>query len=45
MGWVLRNYIKVKREFKTFYRKDIGVLLKVILSNIKKERLSLKKIS
>ena len=42
MGWILRNYIKIRREFRIFYRKDIGVLLKVILNNIKKERLNLK---
>ena len=45
MGWVLRNYIKTKREFKIFYRKSIGVLPKVILSNIKKERLKLKELA
>ena len=42
MGWILRNHIKTKREFKIFYKKGIGVLLKIILSNIKKEKLNLK---
>ena len=44
MGRILKNYIKVKREFKTFYRKGIGVLLKITSGNIKKERLNLKKL-
>ena len=43
MGWVLRNHIKIKGEFKTFYKKGKGVLLKIILGNIKKEKLNLKK--
>ena len=45
MGWILRNYIETRREFKTFYKKGIGVLLKITSGNIKKERLNLKKIS
>ena len=44
MGWILRNYIKTKREFRTFYKKSIKILLKIILGNIKKERLNLKKL-
>ena len=44
MGWILRNYIKTKREFKTFYKKNIGVLLKITLGNIKKEKLNLKEL-
>ena len=44
MGRILRNHIKTKKEFKIFYRKGIGVLLKIILSNIKKEKLNLKKL-
>ena len=44
MGWILRNYIKTKREFKTFYKKGIGVLLKITLGNIKKEKLNLKEL-
>ena len=43
MGWILRNYIEIKEEFKIFYRKGKGVLLKIILGNIKKEKLNLKK--
>ena len=44
MGWILRNYIKTKREFKTFYRKGIGVLLEITSGNIKKEKLKLKEL-
>ena len=44
MERVLRNYIKTKKKFKTFYKKSTGVLLKIILSNIKKERLKLKEL-
>ena len=40
---ILRNYIRIKREFGIFYRKNIKVLLEVILGNIKKEKLKLKK--
>ena len=45
MGQILRNYIKTKREFKIFYKKSIEVLLEIILGNIKKERLKLKKLN
>ena len=44
MGWILRNHIKTKKEFRTFYKKNIGVLLEIISSNIKKEKLKLKKL-
>ena len=40
MGQILGNHIKTKREFKTFYKKNIGVLLEIILDNIKKEILN-----
>ena len=40
MGRILRNYIKTKREFKIFYKKNIGVLSEITLDNIKKERLN-----
>ena len=43
MGRILRNYIKTRREFKTFYKKNTGVLLEIISGNIKKEKLNLKK--
>ena len=33
----IKNYIKTKGEFRKFYRKGIGVLLKNILGNIKKK--------
>ena len=42
MEWILRNHIKTRREFRIFYKKGIGVLLKIILGNIKKEKLNLK---
>ena len=45
MGKIWRNYIKTKKEFKIFYKKGIGVLLKIILGNIKKEGLKLKKLA
>ena len=44
MGWILRNHIGTKKEFKIFYRKNIGVLLEIILNNIKKERSKLKEL-
>ena len=44
MGQILRNHIGTKREFKTFYRKSIGVLLKIISGNIKKKGLNIKKL-
>ena len=43
MGRILKNHIKTRREFKTFYKKDIGVLSKIILGNIKKKKLKIKK--
>ena len=45
MKQVLKNYLKTKREFKIFYKKGTGVLLKFILGNIKKERLKLKELA
>ena len=44
MEWILKNHIKTKREFKIFYRKDIGVLSEITLGNIKKEKLNLKEL-
>ena len=44
MGRILRNHIGTRIEFKTFYRKGIGVLLKITSGNIKKERLNLKEL-
>ena len=44
MGRILRNYIGTKREFKIFYKKGTGVLLKIILGNIKKEELNPKEL-
>ena len=43
MGRIPKNHIKTKREFRTFYKKNIGVLLKITLGNIKKEKLETKK--
>ena len=42
MGQILGNHIKTRREFKTFYKKGIGVLLEIASGNIKKEKLKLK---
>ena len=44
MGRILKNYIKTRREFKTFYKKSIGVLLEITSGNIKKKRLNLKEL-
>ena len=44
MGRILKNHIKTRREFKIFYKKGIGVLLEIILGNIKKEKLKPKKL-
>ena len=44
MGWILRNHIKTKREFRIFYKKSIGVLLKIISGNIIKEGLKIKEL-
>ena len=44
MKWILGNHIKTKREFKTFYKKNIGVLLEITSGNIKKEKLKLKEL-
>ena len=45
MGWVLKNHIKTRREFKIFYKKGKGVLLEITLGNIKKEKLNLKELA
>ena len=45
MGWVLKNYIETKKEFKIFYKKGKKVLSEIILGNIKKERLNLKELA
>ena len=44
MGQILKNHIKTKREFGIFYKKGIRVLLKITLSNIKKEELKIKEL-
>ena len=44
MGWILRNHIKTRREFGTFYKKNIEVLLKITSGNIKKEKLNPKEL-
>ena len=44
MGRILRNHIGTRREFGIFYRKDIGVLLKITLGNIKKKGLKIKEL-
>ena len=45
MGRILRNHIGTRREFGIFYRKGIGVLLKITSGNIKKKRVKNKGIS
>ena len=45
MGWILRNYIKTKKEFRIFYKKGKGVLPEITLSNVKKKKLNLKKLT
>ena len=44
MGRILKNHIKTKKEFRTFYKKYIGVLSEITSGNIKKERLNLKEL-
>ena len=44
MGWILRNHIKTRKEFKIFYKKSIEVLLKITSGNIKKEKLKIKEL-
>ena len=44
MGWILRNYIGTRREFKIFYRKGIGVLSEITSGNIEKEKLKSKEL-
>ena len=41
---MLRNHIGTRREFKIFYKKGIGVLLKITLGNIKKKGLKTKEL-
>ena len=44
MGWILKNYIKTRREFGTFYKKNIGVLSKITSGNIKKKGSKIKEL-
>ena len=44
MGRILKNHIGTRREFKIFYRKGTGVLLKSTSGNIKKEGLKIKEL-
>ena len=44
MGQILRNYMGTRREFKIFYKKGTGVLLKIISGNIKKKGLKIKEL-
>ena len=44
MGRILKNHIGTRREFKIFYKKGIGVLLEIILGNIKQEKLKPKEL-
>ena len=43
MKQILKNHIKTRKEFKTFYKKGKKVLLKITSGNIKKKKLNLKK--
>ena len=44
MEWILRNHIKTRREFGIFYKKGIGVLLKITSGNIKKKGSKIKEL-
>ena len=44
MGRILRSHIRTRKEFEIFYKKGIGVLLKITSGNIKKERLNPKEL-
>ena len=44
MGWIPKNHIRTKREFKIFYKKSIGVLSKITSGDIKKEGLKTKEL-
>ena len=44
MGQILRNHIGTRKEFGTFYKKDIEVLSKITLGNIKKKGLKTKEL-
>ena len=44
MGQILKNHIKIKREFRIFYRKSIEILLEITSGNIKKKKKKLKEL-
>ena len=44
MGWILKNHIKTRREFKILYKKSTGVLSEITSGNIEKEKLNLKEL-
>ena len=44
MGWIPKNHIGTRREFRIFYRKGIGVLLKITSGNIKKKKSKMKEL-
>ena len=44
MEWILRNHLKTKKEFKTFYKKSTGVLSKITSGNIEKKELKIKEL-
>ena len=44
MEQILKNHIKTRREFGIFYKKGIGVLLKITSGNIKKKKLKTKEL-
>ena len=44
MGQIPKNHIGTRGEFKTFYKKGIGVLSKITSGNIKKKELKTKEL-
>ena len=45
MGQIPRNHIKTRREFGSFYRKSIEILLEITSGNIKKEKSKAKELT
>ena len=42
---IKKNYIKTRREPKTLYKKNTGVLSEIISGNIEKEKLKLRELA
>ena len=45
MERIQRGYIKIRREFRIFYRKGTGILSKITLGNIEKKKSKSKKLN